>query len=644
MTGVAALLAAMACMAFVAMALSMRWSIGELLGVAFTLGPVALGWFAFLAGITVGLTHAAVIGIALASLAVAGILWLRLRRPWPALGMHARLVAPLLAVTISTLAGSAVLRDAWVEASDGKITTGTANNLGDVVFHVGLAHSFAYGENFPPDSIHFAGRRLAYSFVPDVTTAALIVAGWSTGQAVWIPACLSLAGLLTLLASLTWRATGSSLAAALSPPLLLLAGGVRRVGDLPRWLAGNDIDWLATPVADAAWKNPLLSLFVTQRSTLMGLGVVVAVAVAAWLAFGADGRASDRPSDSERRRLLLGIGVVAGSLPLVFAHGFLALALVLPALLLACGQRNRVDWLLVGGPAALLAIPQVAWLVAEGGAGFIRWHPGWMSAGEEGFGAWRFARFWLIELGPFVPLALLGLAIPAASRLRRTFWAPWWIVFGVASLVAVAPWIWDNTKLFVIWFTFAVVGVAAVLAQTARRAWWGAVLALLVSGLICLSGARDLGYVLFEERDFEEYPRSALTAARQLRLTTPPEAVFVEHPHWAQLAFLVGRRSFVGYPGHLWSHGIAYAEREQSLAAFYRSVASGTSGGRESALRFLLDSGIDYVVVGSRERGAYGVSADHLAGWLETAYRAPGVAVFKAVSGVDPAAGAVRGP
>ena len=57
-------------------------------------------------------------------------------------------------------------------------------------------------------------------------------------------------------------------------------------------------------------------------------------------------------------------------------------------------------WLLVGGPAALLSLPQVAWLLAEGGVGFIRWHPGWMSASEEGFGVLRFAGFWLLELGP----------------------------------------------------------------------------------------------------------------------------------------------------------------------------------------------------------------------------------------------------
>jgi uncharacterized membrane protein len=134
-----------------------------------------------------------------------------------------------------------------------------------------------------------------------------------------------------------------------------------------------------------------------------------------------------------------------------------------------------------------------------------------------------------------------------------------------------------------------------------------------------------------------------VTAARELRATTPAEAVFVEQPHWAQLAFLVGRRSFVGYPGHLWSHGIASAGREQGVASFYRSVATGSARERESARRFLRDSGIDYVVVGVRERRSYGVSAEDFAGWLETAYRAPGVAVFKVASGPDPAATAIGG-
>ena len=79
-------------------------------------------------------------------------------------------------------------------------------------------------------------------------------------------------------------------------------------------------------------------------------------------------------------------------------------------------------------------------------------------------------------------------------------------------------------------------------------------------------------------------------------------------------------------------HGIAYEERERGLAAFYRSVAIGSAREREGALRFLLDSGIDYVVVGSREQSAYGVSANHFAGWLETTYSAPGLSVFKSAS------------
>ena len=627
MIGFIALVAGMLCLAIGAMRVSRRWSSGELLGIACSLGPVGVGWLVFVSSLVVSLTPATVLAGALAFLVSAVWMWRHLSPPWPRLMPRGRALAPALAVLVLSVTCSAVLRESWVEKPDGTITTGTANNLGDVVFHVGLAHSFVHGQNFPPDSIHFAGRRLAYSFIPDVTTAALIAGGWETGTALWVPASLALSGLLILVSSLTWRATNSGTAAALSPLLLLLAGGLRRIGDVPLWFGGEEVEWLSRPVAGAAWKNPFLSLLVTQRSTLMGLGVIAVIAVAAWLAFGTDERVEER----ERRRLLIGVGVLSGLLPLVFAHGFLALALILPALLLSCGQRDRLSWVLVGVPAALLAIPQVGWLLAEAGGGFIRWQPGWMSAGEEGLGVLRFARFWLVELGPFVPLALLGLAIPGAAKLRRAFWAPWWIAFCVASLFAVAPWIWDNTKLLVIWFTFAVVVVAAVLARTARHAWWGAVVATLAVGLLCLSGARDLGYVLLEERDLEEYAPHALIAARELRATTPPDAVFVEHPHWAQLAFLVGRRSFMGYPGHLWSHGIAYEERERDLQAFYRSVATGSEPERRSALRFLVDSGIDYVVVGSRERRAYGVLPQHFATWLETTYSAPGVSVFQAV-------------
>ncbi|MBA3243079.1 MAG: hypothetical protein H0T60_17805, partial [Acidobacteria bacterium] len=56
---------------------------------------------------------------------------------------------------------------------------------------------------------------------------------------------------------------------------------------------------------------------------------------------------------------------------------------------------------------------------------------------------------------------------------------------------------------------------------------------------------------------------------------------------------LTGRRSLMGYPGHVWSHGIDYFERESELKRIY--------SGAPDAASLLSKNGVEYVVVGPLE-------------------------------------------
>ena len=60
--------------------------------------------------------------------------------------------------------------------------------------------------------------------------------------------------------------------------------------------------------------------------------------------------------------------------------------------------------------------------------------------------------------------------------------------------------------------------------------------------------------------------------------------------------FLTGRRTFLGYIGHLWSHGLDYHAREAEMKRIYE--------GAPDAASLIGHRGIDYVVVGPREREA----------------------------------------
>ncbi|HEV2763536.1 MAG TPA: hypothetical protein VGV38_11210, partial [Pyrinomonadaceae bacterium] len=65
-------------------------------------------------------------------------------------------------------------------------------------------------------------------------------------------------------------------------------------------------------------------------------------------------------------------------------------------------------------------------------------------------------------------------------------------------------------------------------------------------------------------------------------------------PTYNHPSFLTGRRSVMGYAGHLWTHGLKYDEREREVRRVYAGGADA-----QGALERL---GADYVVVGPSER------------------------------------------
>jgi hypothetical protein len=202
------------------------------------------------------------------------------------------------------------------------------------------------------------------------------------------------------------------------------------------------------------------------------------------------------------------------------------------------------------------------------------------------------------------------------------------VAFALPSLWAFAPWEWDNTKLYAVWLLLALIPLSALLAWLASRGGRGLVLSLALLAALAASGVHDVWRALFLEQPYLEYTSGQREAARRLREETPADAVILERPHWAQLARLAGRRSAIGYPGHLWSHGIDYGERQHEVAAFYRSLAPLAPSRPAQWLAFLEGLDVDVVVVGPLERAEYGSDPARLAAALPTLIRAGGISVY----------------
>jgi len=485
-----------------------------------------------------------------------------------------------------------------VEFDESGMTTAPANNYGDLAFHLSAVSSFAFGGNLPPENPVFAGTSFTYPFLVDLLTAIPVGmgAGWRTSFfIVNLPLLLSLVGIVE---SLGRRVAGSLLAGRLALLVFVFNGGLgflrfgdewRRVAlesdglnalmgllaNLPESYTINTSLNIAGEEIPLRYGNLITTLLIPQRSLLFGLPVVGMIIVLWRLGLAAN-------DVRERQRRLLGAGILSGMLPLLHAHGFMAVMMVSVPLALIFRRR---EWAAFFLPAVTLALPQALWLSRSGARkALFNWHF-WWEAGEV-----NPLLFWLANTGLFLVLLVAVIAALTWRRDRRlVFYLPFLLWFIVPNLVQLAPWVWDNIKVFVYWgmISSTLVGMGLTWLVGSRRVILRAAgLALLA--LLTLSGLLDVWRGLSPVEKVVLLTQEDLRVAARLREMTEPRALILHAPIHNSPVILTGRRSLMGYPGHLWSHGIDYAKREADL----REMQPFTP----RAVELLKSYGVDYVL------------------------------------------------
>ncbi len=259
------------------------------------------------------------------------------------------------------------------------------------------------------------------------------------------------------------------------------------------------------------------------------------------------------------------------------------------------GARWR-EWLVFFAVAAIMAAPQM-WWVARGSAveatSFIGWHTGWDHGTES---IWR---FWLKNTGLFIPLLLTAFAWRWQKPLLRGrlifYYLPFALCFIIPNLVLLAPWVWDNIKVLFYWYVASVPLVAYLLARWWRSGVWLRGVAVVALAALVFAGALDVWSVVASERaKFQEFDRDGVRFAQMLEQQTPPRALVLHAPTFNHPVFLSGRQSLMGYPGHIWTHGLKYQDREALIKRIYAGGADAASG--------LTSAGVEYVVVSPLER------------------------------------------
>lgn len=355
------------------------------------------------------------------------------------------------------------------------------------------------------------------------------------------------------------------------------------------------------------------------------------------------------PADVKR---LIAAGVIAGLLPLVHAHSFVVVIMVAGCIALGTNWRS---WLaaaigvvplvmvtvysypqlprlnenvaglsiaLVGALVALIllpraqlirwsaffitvivvALPQMWWSThdsAVDSSKFFAWQFGWDRGRENAI------LFWLKNTGLFIPLTLVAIFWRRqkeylVSRRVVIFLAPFSLCFIIPNALKMAPWIWDNIKVLFYWWVAAAPLVAILLARLWRAGGPRKALATVLFACVVTAGALDVTAIVIRSSKYQVFDAAGIQFAEVVKQQTAPRSLVMHAPVHNHPVFLTGRRSVMGYPGHIWTHGLDYVQRESEIKRIY--------AGSPETMALLQKYEIEYVVVSRLERNIMSVN------------------------------------
>ena len=527
----------------------------------------------------------------------------------------------------------------------GGISTGVLNNYGDLPFHISVITRFAFGQNFPPEDPTFAGVRFTYPFITDFISAMFVRAGASLRDSLFIENYIVGVALVGVLHRFGQQLLRNRTAALLTPVLVILNGGFgfgmlfsevnQSEGGVFQVLRHISHSYTILPEVALGWRwgNAVTSLLVPQRGFLLGIPLAAIVFTQWWAvsesakgkeqsAKGKETRSSKKPIPSQPgaslfalgslpSRRMLAAGAVAGLLPLIHAHSFIAVMMV-GAFLALINLRRWREWFLFFLVASIIAIPQLLWSThgtAVSTRAFIAWQFGWDRSDENFF--W----FWFKNTGLFIPLLITALLWKREDYLvpRKLlfFYLPFTLCFIVPNLVKLAPWIWDNVKILFYWWLASAPIVALLLARLWEGKAWHRGLAASLFIMLTLAGALDVFALMTRQGEYQEFDRDGINFAEIIKQQTPPRATILHAPVHNTPVFLTGRRSLMGYPGHIWTHGLDYGPRETEIKRIY--------AGAPDAEGLLAKYRVDYVVIDPQELSLMKVNMDFFKRYPEVA-------------------------
>ena len=436
---------------------------------------------------------------------------------------------------------------------------------GDISLHLGIISSFAFGNNFPPQNPILAGTKISYPFLIDFITATFVnPLALRFDQAVALVGILMMVILVILLAYFSLRITASKLAACLVLVLFFFNGGLGFLYFLNDLQASNSgffhfiqilpRDYTALKDLGFFWINVVISMFLPQRSFLLGLPVVILILYIFW----------DLSERFDMRKLILGILLIS-LLPIIHAHSLIVLApfLLWLAILMLLKNKSKIMSsfaLGVFGIIIILILSKIFLQQSENPLSFIHFKLGWMAPKGD------IIPFYFKNFGFNLILIPLALFFGLIKKLKIAYFALigqlWFIL---PSIFIFQPWDFDNTKFFIYWYLSSVVLLAYFLSKLIlTRQASNIILVGMAVYVLIFAGSLDIARLISGSGTrYEIYSPQAIKLAEFVKNNTKQDAVFLAVDKFDNpVVALSGRKVVVGYHGWLWTYGLNYSQKE----------------------------------------------------------------------------------
>ena len=597
------------------------------LGLAF--GLIMLIWLPALISFVIGFTLAAqLIALVACLLLAGGLVFCRIRSHAIRIAHSAKDdIRPILWLLPLFLVGCYLFftHTIWDKYGNGSLWVGQST-YGDLSMHLGFITSIAQQHTFPPYYSICPDTLVGYPFLCDSVSSTFYLLGASLRFSAILPSLYALLVVILGVYHFFLKWLGKSKYALFAAYLFFVGGGFGFAYFLD--LAKQQPDkflslftaYYETPTNYTTyglrWVNTICDMLIPQRATLFGWAVLFpCLSLLYELAF------------EKKRKIAIILGIMAGCLPLIHTHSFLALGLISAVyLLIAILRREGISsirrYLLYAAFACLLAAPQLIKFTFHQSGSFLTFNWNWDNVSDSFL--WFYVKNWgLLFL-------LLPVAFLEAEKKDRLVFSGIALLWILSETIQFQPNPYDNNKLLFIVFAYICGLTGKWILQTAERLTESNtlrghspagiyVLTGIVSIALFLSGVLTIGRECVSS--YELLSAEETEAAEFIMENTEADATFLTYNnHNNAVAVLTGRNIVCGSGSFLYYHGIDYQDREAALYDMFENPADN--------LDLFSEYGVDYIYISAYETSVYDIDWDYFLSHCKTIYNQDGIMIL----------------